>query len=280
VIYGHVVVGTDGSSTAEEAVQQAAVLARATGAPLLVVAAYRRPSQAELGPPSQQAQSPSAHPVSSGYQGAADHAQDGAGMARRVAPDVTVETITPEGDAADALLDAAEQRESSLLVVGSQGMTGSSRYLLGSVPNKVTHHAPGDVLVVRTGGQKAAETPQRMLVATDGSRTAGRALNRALALAGAIGSDVTVLTVTDDKSQAEKVLADAEERAKEVGVVCQTVRERGNAADAILGAGEDHDLVVVGNKGMTGAARFLLGSVPNKVSHHLTTDLLIVRTTS
>ena len=40
-----------------------------------------------------------------------------------------------------------------------------------------------------------------------------------------------------------------------------------------------YDLLVVGNKGMTGASRFFLGSVPNKVSHHAPTALLIVRTT-
>ena len=39
------------------------------------------------------------------------------------------------------------------------------------------------------------------------------------------------------------------------------------------------DLIVVGNKGMTGAKRFLLGSVPNKVSHHAPCSVLIIRTT-
>jgi nucleotide-binding universal stress UspA family protein len=41
---------------------------------------------------------------------------------------------------------------------------------------------------------------------------------------------------------------------------------------------EGADLIVVGNKGMTGARRFLLGNVPNKVSHHAPCSVLIVRT--
>ena len=47
----------------------------------------------------------------------------------------------------------------------------------------------------------------------------------------------------------------------------------------ILAASDGHDLVVVGNRGMTGAGRFFVGGVPNKVSHHARTDLLIVNTT-
>ena len=53
------------------------------------------------------------------------------------------------GDAADAILDVAEEQGSDLIVVGNKGMTGATRFLLGSVPNKVSHHAPCSVLIVR-----------------------------------------------------------------------------------------------------------------------------------
>ncbi len=55
----------------------------------------------------------------------------------------------------------------------------------------------------------------------------------------------------------------------------------GDPADALLGlaAVERADVIVVGNKGMSGAQRFLLGSVPNKVSHRATCDVLVVATT-
>jgi nucleotide-binding universal stress UspA family protein len=44
----------------------------------------------------------------------------------------------------------AEERGSDLIVVGNKGMTGAKRFLLGSVPNKVSHHAPCSVLIIRT----------------------------------------------------------------------------------------------------------------------------------
>ena len=55
-----------------------------------------------------------------------------------------------EGDPADAILDVAEELGADLIVVGNKGMSGAKRFLLGSVPNKVSHHAPCSVLIVRT----------------------------------------------------------------------------------------------------------------------------------
>ena len=61
---------------------------------------------------------------------------------------VDVETFAREGDPADAILDVAEERNADLIVVGNKGMTGARRFLLGSVPNKVSHHAPCSVLII------------------------------------------------------------------------------------------------------------------------------------
>jgi nucleotide-binding universal stress UspA family protein len=55
-----------------------------------------------------------------------------------------------QGDPADAILDVAEETSADLIVVGNKGMTGAKRFLLGSVPNKVSHHAPCSVLIIRT----------------------------------------------------------------------------------------------------------------------------------
>ncbi len=60
-----------------------------------------------------------------------------------------VGTLVRTGDPATVLLDEAE-RGYDLLVVGNKGMTGAARFLLGSVPNKVSHHAPCALLIVRT----------------------------------------------------------------------------------------------------------------------------------
>ena len=63
---------------------------------------------------------------------------------------VDVETHAREGDPADAILDVAEEENADLIVVGNKGMTGAKRFLLGSVPNKVSHHAPCSVMIIRT----------------------------------------------------------------------------------------------------------------------------------
>ncbi|HEY3186960.1 MAG TPA: universal stress protein, partial [Solirubrobacteraceae bacterium] len=63
---------------------------------------------------------------------------------------VEVETYARQGDPADAILDVAEEENADLIVVGNKGMTGARRFLLGSVPNKVSHHAPCNVMIVRT----------------------------------------------------------------------------------------------------------------------------------
>ena len=63
---------------------------------------------------------------------------------------VKVEIHAREGDPADAILDVAEEESADLIVVGNKGMTGAKRFLLGSVPNKVSHHAPCSVMIIRT----------------------------------------------------------------------------------------------------------------------------------
>ena len=78
-----------------------------------------------------------------------DHTLEEAARETREAG-VEVETFARQGDPADAILDVAEERGSDLIVVGNKGMTGAKRFLLGSVPNKVSHHAPCSVLIIRT----------------------------------------------------------------------------------------------------------------------------------
>ena len=277
-VYDGIVVGSDGSDTACRAVQRAALYGAALKVPVVVATAYARPTEGEIGPASQRAESPQQSIVASGFRAATDIATDAASLGRQAAPDADIDTSAVEGDPAEVLIDLAARRGDALVVVGSKGMTGSSRFLLGSVPNKISHHAPGDVLIARTDQSGEVALPATVLIGTDGSKTATRALERGLALSAAIGASVTVLAAGIG-SRAKKVLEDAAERGRDAGVDTATVDAAGEPADELLACAEDHDLVVVGNKGMTGAARFLLGSVPNKVSHHIGADLLIVRTT-
>jgi nucleotide-binding universal stress UspA family protein len=124
---------------------------------------------------------------------------------------------------------------------------------------------------------------RKILVAADGSKTAATAVDRAVEVARATGASVTILSVGQPERALRTAQAEAERVAGAAGVdlAIQTKVDDGDPTQVILdeaGAG-GYDLLVVGNKGMTGASRFLLGSVPNKISHHAPCAVLIVRTT-
>ncbi len=121
---------------------------------------------------------------------------------------------------------------------------------------------------------------KKVLIATDGSVTASHAAEVGMDVAKASGAEALLLHVGDPKD-GKKVLAQAEKGFAKSGVAVSTVSVSGDPADMIceVAERENADLIVVGNKGMTGAKRFLLGSVPNQVSHHSPCNVLIVKTT-
>ena len=81
---------------------------------------------------------------------------DGISAVKRIgeaAPEVHTVIFSAYGDKrllSDAILDVAEEQQADLIVVGNKGMTGAKRFLLGSVPNKISHHAPCSVMIIRT----------------------------------------------------------------------------------------------------------------------------------
>jgi nucleotide-binding universal stress UspA family protein len=146
-MFRSIVVGTDGSDTAKKAVTAAADLAKEIGATLDIVSAYEPVPQSRLREEARQAPED--------MQWMINPREDVEATLRYAAEEVEetgidVETFAREGDPADAILDVAEERGADLIVVGNKGMTGAKRFLLGSVPNKVSHHAPCSVLIVRT----------------------------------------------------------------------------------------------------------------------------------
>ena len=147
-MFASIVVGTDGSETASEAVGRAVELAQAHGAALHVVSAYAPDS----GPAThgQRAAEPAVAEQWTTAAQAEVAATLEAAAALAAQAGVAVETYARPGDAADSILDVAEERGADLIIVGNKGMTGAKRFLLGSVPNKVSHHAPCSVLIIRT----------------------------------------------------------------------------------------------------------------------------------
>jgi nucleotide-binding universal stress UspA family protein len=146
-MFDRIVVGTDGSETAAEAVRQATELAKATGSKLDVVSAFEPVSQERLREESGEVPGDVAFAVGP-REDVNVVLEASAGPARDAGVDVN--THAREGDPADAILDVAEETHAGLIVVGNKGMTGAKRFLLGSVPNKISHHAPCGVYIVRT----------------------------------------------------------------------------------------------------------------------------------
>ena len=145
--YTHVLVGTDGSDTAAEAVRHAARLAGAFGAKLTIVTAYSPD-------PDKTARTQAEVPADLQWQ-VTDSAvaTERAEAARRLARDEgagEVAIYVEAGDPADVVVETADLRGADVIVVGSKGMMSPSRFLTGSVPNKISHHPPCDVIIVRT----------------------------------------------------------------------------------------------------------------------------------
>ena len=138
-----IVAGTDGSSRADKAVQEAIDIAKSAGARLHLVAAFsKRERHWEDLESTARVQAVDLRQVAE---------QVLARQARKAEEQgIEVDWSAREGDPADAILDAAEEIGADLIVLGNKGMHGAQRYMFGSVPNKVTHHAPCSVMVVRT----------------------------------------------------------------------------------------------------------------------------------
>jgi nucleotide-binding universal stress UspA family protein len=141
------VVGTDGSETASEAVRQATDLARCLGAKVYLVSAYEPVPKSRLR--DERRQVPPDLEWMVNPRSDVDRTLEACAEQIRAAG-VDVETFAREGDPADSILDVAEEKGADIIVVGNKGMTGAKRFLLGSVPNKVSHHAPCSVMIIRT----------------------------------------------------------------------------------------------------------------------------------
>ena len=146
-MFDSMVVGTDGSDTAREAVRQAAELAGRIGAKVHLVSAYEPVPEGRLREERQEVPGDLQWMVNP-REDVSETLEAAAGTVREAGVDV--ETHAREGDPADAILDVAEEEGADVIVVGNKGMTGAKRFLLGSVPNKVSHHAPCSVMIIRT----------------------------------------------------------------------------------------------------------------------------------
>ena len=250
-MYKKIVVGTDLSPTAKIATDRAASLSTKLGAELTLVHAGPDP-----GEPFEQ-----------------------------LAESYGAERAFEPGNPAEVLIGFAGRVGADLLVVGSVGMTGARRFLLGSVPNKVSHHASTDLLIVKTDPPRNQGGDYRsILVGTDGSPTAMRAVDMASSLSSSLGIAPTIVcayqppteqelkamradpadpvaqwsagkTSRDtpeefrwriaDASKAEDILERAAEHAERQGVKADVRAIEGHAAETLISLAEKEDMDLI-----------------------------------
>jgi nucleotide-binding universal stress UspA family protein len=144
-MYRSIVVGTDGSESARRAVERAAELAKASGAELHLVSAYRSPTVVVTAPEVAVIVDQEEWRVSAQQE----VERQLSSVQAALGPTLPVATHALPHDPAKAICDVAQAVEADLIVVGNKGMKGLRR-VLGSVPSSVAHHAPCDVLIVQT----------------------------------------------------------------------------------------------------------------------------------
>ncbi len=140
-----IVVGTDGSETAKRAVAEAVRLAAAFGATLHVVSAFEPLRGARISGAPEGAAKVWAPLPDADVEATLSEAAAGVRV-----NNVEVTTHAVEKDPAEALLEVADKVGADLIVVGNKGMHGAKRFVLGNVPNKVSHRARTNVLIVST----------------------------------------------------------------------------------------------------------------------------------
>jgi nucleotide-binding universal stress UspA family protein/nitrite reductase/ring-hydroxylating ferredoxin subunit len=257
--YKRILLATDGSPSARTPERVAAGLARATKGSVTVVHAY---SSSELAPASVER---------------AVGILDEAGVKHEV--------VLSGDEPAEAVLAEAEAREAEVIVIGSRGLLREEQ-VFGSVVKKVAQRAPCDVLLTRgrDGDFEDAGQPRapyrRILIATDGSATADRAARKGFALAKRLDAEVVLVFVGHPRT-GDLILRDTVATIADEGAIgARTTIRDGEPAQAIMAAADEEgsDLVVVGNRGMTGARAALLGSIPLTVAQYARADVLIART--
>ena len=187
--------------------------------------------------------------------------------------------LVERGAPAPAILKHA--RRGDVIVLGSRGLTGLDRFMLGSVSQSVTLHAPASVLVVK----QPPRVLHRVLLATDGSKSSTKAVRFLVEELRPENIEVVLVHVIPflrypEVKEAGQALLDRDaERLVKAGYAVNGMLKLGHPADEIIKMADRQkvDLLVAGAKGLGAIARFFLGSVSTKVVQHSHCSVLVVR---
>ncbi|MDX1613614.1 MAG: universal stress protein [Candidatus Promineifilaceae bacterium] len=295
-MFGKIMVPLDGSKLAERALGPAVTLGRCWQAQLLLVRVpvYRQllvPGASGYGMFLPEAERQDSRSEVNAYLQAC---RSELGYPRQM-----IQTRQASGDVAGTIVDMAMTEAVDLIVMTTHGYSGFTRWMLGSVTERVLRSAPCPVLALRT-----KSTLQRMVVTLDGSALSEQALEPGLALARGLGAEVTLVRVDQEadlnavemsllslsEPELSRHLATDDCRA---GYYLECLAEKyggpdfpvatallsGLPAQGILAYVDRHDvdLVVMATHGYTGLRRWVYGSVTEKVLRGLGCALLVVR---
>lgn len=197
---------------------------------------------------------------------------------------VSYDTDVVQGNPAPTIVDYAQRYDQDLVVMPTHGREGVSRYLIGSVSEKVVRLSSVPVLTVRMQPDEQLTFPyENILIPTDGSTAATHAAEYLVELAATLDATVHVLSVMEESAlgldlrstvfgeETEQAAANAVETVvskAETRGMANTVRhiEHGSPVEEILDCIESNDIhaVGMGTTGKRGTDRILLGSVAEK----------------
>lgn len=284
---GTVVAGVDGSAGGARALRWALAAAARRGVRLDAVLAWSDP-YAAFGPPTEitALSTPHQHQLLGRVEAAVAAVEKS-----YVGPPVEVWPHVLPGSPGTVLCELS--RYSDLLVVGSRGLGGLRRSLLGSVSLQCAQTGSGTLVVVRgklPHGTEEFGRARRILVGIDGSDASFAALRWAAAEAARAGVQLDVLHawgsannrfgLTDDEDQlrsmAQDALARAEAQLQELGCAYSLRLAYGPAARLLVDGSVSSDLLVVSTRGRGGIPALVLGSVSQQCLTHADCPVALV----
>lgn len=274
-MFRRIVVPLDGSQLAERALAPAIALARQDGAEVILL---RVPVLAQMFIAAEGGYG-LLYPektLNESREAAVDYLQ--AVRQANAAENYSLRSMVGEGDVAGALVDKAAEEKADLIVMSSHGYSGLTRWVLGSVAEKVLRAAPCPVLVVRS-----PQAARNVLVTLDGSPLAEQAVAPAVELAQGLDAQLTLLRVVpqvgadsltkldtferglghrfvqETHDEAASYLDGVAESYHRPGLAIKTVVREGLAANTILKYAELHDvdIITMATHGRTGLRRWM-----------------------
>jgi nucleotide-binding universal stress UspA family protein len=223
---------------------------------------------------------------------------------KRINPKSEVNTVTVDGEPAEALIDYTQKKGIDLVIMMSHGRSGIMPWAMGSTANKIIQKSKVPVLMIRAeqavSRQRPVQVFKNILIPLDGSALGEAALDLTKTIAHAMKSKVILLFVVEtveyvhsiggpdhfvySEMQVEKMKKDATQYLGKVqeqfdGGNVQLMLRTGEPAREIIRLSDEEkvSIVAMSSHGKTGITRWMMGSTSSKILHAGKTPLLLVR---